>query len=367
MRPLIPALLALSTLAHGQALQPTLLSTLNEPLHETSGLLHLDGAVWTHGDSGNPNKLYRIDPANGSILREVVLVNASNVDWEEMTHDGNMVYVGDFGNNLGARTDLCIYRFPLAALLDDGVTEVVCDTIRFAYADQTDFTPVFQATNYDCEAFLAKDDSLFLFTKNWGDQRSNLYVLPAQPGFHQAVLRDTLGSMGMITAAAHDAEHGVIALLGFTLGFEPFVWRLSGYSGNDLLGGDRRRAVIRMPPQQTEAIAWAGVDSVLFTNELSGFGPARLWAMQLPVNVGMEQLADRPLRLFPNPATTEVRVHGLEGRAEVRVYDMQGRSVLAVSLERDAPLSVQQLPPGAYLVELLYGTHRLRERLVVLR
>ncbi len=363
---ILPLLLPCAT-AWGQALQPTLLATLEPPIQETSGLLVLDGAVWTHGDSGNPSKLYRIDPTDGSILREVLLVNATNVDWEDMTADDQWVYVGDFGNNLGARTDLCIYRFPLEDLQDDTVTEVSCDTIRFAYADQTDFTPIFQSTNYDCEAFIAKDDSLFLFTKNWGDQRSHLYALPAQPGHHLAVRRDTLESLGMITSATHDMENDVVALLGFTTSFEPFLWRLSGYSGTDLLGGDRQYAVIRMAPQQTEGIAWASPDSVLLTNELSAFGPAKLWSMLLPINVGIERWAMDPLRLFPNPACCAVRVIGMEGAVDLRIVDMQGREVWTGRIPVDGSFPVHHLQPGTYVVELLGVGVRTRTRLVVQR
>ena len=220
-------------------------------MKETSGLLMVNGMPWTHCDSGNPNSLYLFDPATGKVLREVVLENASNVDWEALTTDGTWVYVGDFGNNRGDRMDLRIYRFPLEKLLDEAVTSAMVDTIAFAYADQTDFTPAEQATNRDCEAFIAKDDSLFLFTKNWVDFHTHLYVLPAEPGEHLAVRRDTLEAMGLITAASHDPERGVIALLGYTSVMSPFVWRLSGFPGNDLFRGQGQRASVRAPLVRT--------------------------------------------------------------------------------------------------------------------
>jgi hypothetical protein len=54
--PLLPFVL-LPLGGFGQALVPTLLCDLNAPLNETSGLLVVNGHVWTHGDSGNPNSL----------------------------------------------------------------------------------------------------------------------------------------------------------------------------------------------------------------------------------------------------------------------------------------------------------------------
>ena len=171
----------------------------------------------------------------------------------------------------------------------------------------------------------------------------------------------------MITGAAHDMENDVVALLGFTTSFEPFMWRLSGFSGTDLLGGDRQYAVIQMEPQQTEGLAWASPDSVLLTNELSAFGPAKLWAMQLPINVGIERWDQDALRLFPNPACCAVRVAGLEGATDVRVMDIQGREVWSGRLGSDGSFPVHHLQPGTYLVELPRIGARARTRLVVQR
>ncbi|HMC98451.1 MAG TPA: hypothetical protein VKG92_12405, partial [Flavobacteriales bacterium] len=60
-----------------QMLVPTVITPLNTSLNETSGLVVVNGEVWTQLDSGNPNALYRIDPANGQVLRTVTVTNAT--------------------------------------------------------------------------------------------------------------------------------------------------------------------------------------------------------------------------------------------------------------------------------------------------
>jgi hypothetical protein len=359
---LLPALL-LSLPALGQGLQPTLLTELDPLLYETSGLLVVEDQIWTHGDSGNPPVLYRLDPATGNILRQVAVSNATNVDCEEVTTDGTWVYVGDFGNNAGNRTNLRIYRFPLAQLLDDAVTSVLADTIRFAYADQTDLSPPYQAHNWDCEAFIAMGDSLYLFTKNWGDFRSYVYALPATPGDHLAMRRDTLESMGLITGSAYDEENGVLALIGYTVVLRPFVWRFSDFDGTDFFGGTTYRHEIDLVLTQTEAIAWTTPDRVYFSNEAEVVGNAKLWELYLGIDASVAGQEPLPvLVLHPNPATDTVRIAGLPGPAWVALRDEKGAEVHAQKIAEDGVLRLPELSAGLYFVEV-----ETQGRLVLLR
>ena len=131
--------------------------------------------------------LFALDTLDGSIRREVVLAAAQNKDWEDLTADEDFLFIGDFGNNDGSRQDLRIYRLAKDQLNQDTIFNI--DTIAFAFSDQTDFTPANFNTAYDCEAFFAHSDSLHIFTKDWINQRTKHYVLPATPGNHTALLR----------------------------------------------------------------------------------------------------------------------------------------------------------------------------------
>src|SRR5687768_2482689 len=78
-------------------------------ISETSGLMFWDGLLWTHNDSGGDAVLFGLDTASGTLVRSVRILEATNVDWEDITRDEDYVYIADFGNNNGTRTDLKIY------------------------------------------------------------------------------------------------------------------------------------------------------------------------------------------------------------------------------------------------------------------
>lgn len=354
-------LLWIPGLVRGQALTPVHLTDLPALLNEVSGTMVVDGRVWVVMDSFNPPVLHQVDRSSGNILRSVTIGNAVNVDWEEITSDATYAYVGDIGNNLGARTDLRILRFPLALLQDEAVNMVEAETIAYSYEDQTDFTPMPDGTNWDCEAMVAMDDSLFLFTKNWVDQRTHLYALPAEPGTHLAQRRGTLDAQGLITGASSRADGSSIALIGHSTDMEPFVWQLSGFTDHAFFSGGAQRRVLDMPPAQTEGIAWCAMDSVLISHESGTDAPARLWRLHLDLFTGVEgspAMTAPPFLL--DAAQRQLVVKGTGERTEVRIIDLNGRVLYNAQANSDDRIDLRALASGTYVYE--QRTERLTQR-----
>ncbi|MBK9175896.1 MAG: T9SS type A sorting domain-containing protein [Flavobacteriales bacterium] len=355
-------LLPIGSLA--QSLSPVLLTTLPSPLDETSALMRVEGELWTILDSGNPPALYAIDPGTGAVTRTLQLTGVTNVDFEALTTDGLWVYVGDFGNNSGSRTNLRIHRFPLSVLLDPDATEAAVETIGFSYSDQTEFTPAFDATNFDCEAMVAVDDSLFLFTKRWLDGQTRLYALPAEPGTHVAQARGSFNVQGLITDAALDAEGGLV-LLGHIAA--SFVWRFSGFPGHAFFDGGAERLETNLMLHQTEGIAWTGPGEVWITNE-TGFGnQSSLWRLDLDMTVG-ERVERLPgFAIWPQPASESIRFNGLRAGALVRVLDSRGAQVLHQRIPGNTAIDVSRLPAGRYEVLVEDGQSMQRLPLIIAR
>lgn len=186
---------------------------LPAPIRESSGLALGDsaGLVWTHGDGGTPATLYQASLA-GRLRGTLPLAPLVNHDWEELARDpAGRFYVGDIGNNRNDRRDLAIYRVAVGAA---GRPRV--DTIAFRYPDQAAFPPAPAGRHFDCEAMLFYNDSLHLFTKDrsrW--HRTRYYVVPARPGRHVAVLRDSLRLRTLVTGAALSPDGHRVALLGY--------------------------------------------------------------------------------------------------------------------------------------------------------
>jgi hypothetical protein len=345
--------------ASAQLFTPSVLTPLSSTLNETSGLVQVNGQVWTHNDSGGPARLYQIDPVNGSVLRALDVANASNVDWEDITADDQWLYIGDVGNNNGDRTNLRVLRVALDSLLDPLATSVNASTIAFAYDQQTDFTAAPNNTDWDCEALVAFNDSLWLFSKNWVSGTSHISVLPAIPGSHTAVRVDTLESQGMITGASFDPTTGDVALIGYTNGlYLPFAWHLQDVVGANGFG-DGLRADLPLLFTQFEAIAWHTPGTVLLTNEQSPLSTARLWSMTLEVTTGQESLLRTAhLHVVPLPSAGLLEVYALEAGAAL-LLDLQGRLLRTYALKPGAnTLPVGQLAAGTHLLRTSAGAQR---------
>jgi len=244
-------------------------------LEETSGLAFFNNSLWTHTDAAGEDKLYRIDTLTAEVTKEVIIATADNYDWEDLAESDTHIFIGDFGNNDGNRTDLRIYR--VAKLDLETETVINADVIEFSYADQTDFTVMNNANNYDCEAFFFLNGNLHLFTKNWIDFQSRHYIIPAEPGTYVAEIANEFAANCLITSADID-EEGTIVLLGYTTAGSNILWLLFDYPIDNIFGGNKRRFSLgnSLNNSQTEGIAFSGAGRGFISAEEFSVLPPRL-------------------------------------------------------------------------------------------
>lgn len=263
-----------------QAVVDTVQLKIEKSLNESSGLVRINTQLWTHNDSGGEPILYAIDSTGKQITRSVTIAGVENNDWEEVTRDSTHVYIGNFGNNLGRRKNLEIYKVDIdALLLKENITPEI---IKFSYPEQTEF-PGSYNHNFDCEAFIVMNDSLYLFTKNWADKHCSIYRIPIDPGDYNAELISTFDTRGVITGATINQRTGDILLLGYNLDrgistFYPFVWKLSNYKGYDFFNGDHERFNLSIT-RQAEAICWDKADTYFISAENENGGHASLFSL----------------------------------------------------------------------------------------
>ena len=212
----------------------TLRNPLPAVLHESSGVCYTDGNCWTFGDSGNLNGIYKIDTATGAVKQIVIVQNFSNTDWEDITADSLYIYVGDFGNNDGNRKDLKVIRIKKSDLnTSASPISVNADAINFSYADQTDFSTN-SNTNFDCEALVSIDTSLYIFTKDGGDLQTRCYQLPKDTGTYSVLPISTFNTQGKITSAAYNSVTKELALGGYMdKKIFPFIWFFKKFAKNN--------------------------------------------------------------------------------------------------------------------------------------
>lgn len=220
-------------------------------------------------DSGHDASLYFFGLNKPSGRRTIKVTDATNVDWEELTVDANYLYICDFGNNLGDRKDLTIYRVNLVDTRKG--TEATCDTIRFTYDRQSSLKPN-KKTNFDCEAMVSIGDSLYLFTKNHGNLQTDVYSLPNTPGNYKARHIGQYETEGMVTGAAYRNKYGrnELVLLGYKSkknDYHPFILHFTDIPGNDFFKSPVYRYDFPMTSLQVESILFKDAITLYVSNE----------------------------------------------------------------------------------------------------
>lgn len=182
-------------------------ANLDRRVLECSGMVYAGGLLWTLGDSGTKPELYGLD-SNGICVE--VLSNASlhNFDWEALAVDEKRkrFFIGEIGNNGNRRKDLKIYTV-------DSNEQV--KVIPISYALQEAFPPNKKLRNFDCEAMVYANDSLFLFSKNRGLPLVNWYGLSTASEQGKLIPIRQFFIKGMLTDAAYDEVSGQLVLLAY--------------------------------------------------------------------------------------------------------------------------------------------------------
>ncbi|MBI1226769.1 MAG: T9SS type A sorting domain-containing protein [Bacteroidetes bacterium] len=241
---------------------PGLVTELQPFIGEASGMAFFNEAIWLHQDGGSGPVLYKMDTLIGSPSSDYFLGTIGNIDWEDLATDSLNLYIGDFGNNSGNRTDLRIYKRSKISIVDGPFDT---DIIKFSFSDQTDFTPAYNATNFDCEAFFALNDTLHIFTKRWLDKTTHHYVLPTSAGTYVAQLRDSFDT-GFLVTAADISEEGTIALLGYdgntSVTSMLLLW---DYEGSNFLSGNKRTITLG------NAVNMSQAEGLVFRTNTEGY------------------------------------------------------------------------------------------------
>lgn len=331
------------------AQQTDLITNLNDSVKETSGLIYLDGHLITHNDSGGAAALYEIDTNSGGILRETIIANANNIDWEDICYDSNYIYIGDFGNNSGSRMNLCIYRLLISDYFTSINDTVYVDTILFNYADQTNFTPSTFSTNFDAETLLSIGDSLWVFTKNWSDYKTNIYAIPKHPGDYSISKIDSVDAQGLVTGGVYNVHLNKVVLTGYTISY-PFVIELTDFIGNQFSNGViTRNPVDLMGSVQMEAIAHLGGDLYFVTVEENGVNNAAIFSLNfLSVSNVINEYFPK-FKIYPNPASTVINSNH-NSCEKLEIYNSQGALVLVSS---DHLINISKFRKGHYYARII--------------
>lgn len=249
------------------AYQPVLLSnTLSEKVDEQSGIVWYDKLFWVNNDSGCEPELYAYNKS-GKLQRTVHIKNINNADWEDLTDDSEYFYIGEFGNNYGRRKDLRVLRVAKSQLTEEQNIELTADVLTFEWADQHNFEKRKHNHDFDCEAFFSYGDSLYLFSKNWANYKTRMYVMPKTKGHHKLSPKTEFNTGFMVTGADISSDGKQVSLIGYK-DFKTYMYLLTDYKGTEFFSGNK--TWVDMSPlggAQTEGIVYGENDSLFICTE----------------------------------------------------------------------------------------------------
>lgn len=253
----------------------------HEPLDEMSGIvasIQYDDVYWVHNDSGDSARIFAMrgdgtvivpdghDP--DQVFEGITVEGALNRDWETIAIDGDLLYIGDVGNNANARQNLTVYVVKEPNPNTDVSVEVLSD-IPIRYPDQQEFpAPV---RMFDCEAMFVKDGYLYLITKH----RLGATQLPANSGTvyrvrlddpeHRVERLQMADFGGWVTAADISPDGRTFAVLSHAP--VASIWLFEWGSGDSPIPAQGRRLIL-LGARQAEAICFTRDGRyLLITNE----------------------------------------------------------------------------------------------------
>ena len=232
---------------------------LPERIKESSGLICGEkNTFWTHNDGSDSGYIYQLNHQL-SIVKKFRITNSIDKDVEEITQDDKYFYINDMGNNSNRRKDLRIYK--IAKVVAYQLDSVEAELIEFSYEDQDSFPPSKDKLNFDCEAFIALDTSLYLFSKNRGSSSySKIYRLPKTTGKYKAEIVDSFQTGMWVTGAAISPSQQQIAILAGNI-----IYLITNFSSSNFSRGKVSKFIV--PYTQKEAIAFKDEKTLVLSDE----------------------------------------------------------------------------------------------------
>ena len=263
-----------------------------KPISEMSGIVKSpgrDNVFWVHNDSGDSARIFAITAEGKNIIptyskfsyygevpeegkqqwEGFPVLDATNVDWEDIAVDENYLYLSDMGNNGNRRRDLAMY---LVSEIDPTASTrtAVIQKLPIVYPDQDAFPP--EKRHFDSESLFTADGKLYLITKHRAsvleaaEAGAKLYRLDTQYTDRDNVLTLIDANTEIMSATGADVspDGQTLAVLSYST-----LWLFTRPASGDqwLSAPSERFELDRGAIKQAEAITWVDNETFLITNE----------------------------------------------------------------------------------------------------
>ena len=207
----------------------------------------------------------------------VHILNAANQDWEDLTLDGDKLYIADTGNNGNAKRDLGIYivNEPNPAEMDQGTRPITF--LMIAYPDQHAFPPAPPDDwRFDCESVFISDGKLYFLTKYRADCRFDRITTGTSLYRLDTMQSDKVNTLTLVhraddlpitpTSADVSPDGSRLAVLS-----HEGIWLFNKpENGDDWLSSQAIQIKLSQRIKQAEGVCWDDDETLRIVNEQRG-------------------------------------------------------------------------------------------------
>ena len=205
--------------------------------------------LWVIQDAGNNNHVYGLN-TNGEIIKDIIVNNAENSDWEDLTIDSeNNLYIGDFGNNSEKRKHFNIYK------IHPSEKDIVT-------AEIISFKLPKNQKSKDFEAFVLHNGFFYIFSKE--TKKFITLKVPNNPGNHVAEVIEEFnldGKNNRITSATKSKNGKHLYLLNHDK-----VWEITNFKWNAIFSGQIKAHEFKHKSQK-EGVCIKNSNTLYITDE----------------------------------------------------------------------------------------------------
>jgi hypothetical protein len=167
-------------------------------------------------------------------------------------------------------------------------------------------------------------DFLYIFTKNWLNQETNIYKLSKQAGNYSINQIDTFNTNCLITDADYNPVTQQLVLLGYN-NTGVYINILSGFSFDYFSSATIDLHLLIIPSghaTQTEGICFINNTQCYISSESNSSNQACLYSLDLTNLLNFTQ-EDIPVMIYPNPSSNLITVNF--NFSELSIFNSQGK------------------------------------------
>jgi hypothetical protein len=190
---------------------------------------------------------------------------------------------------------------------------------------------------------------LYVFTKNWGDYKTNIYSCPKTKGNYSLTRIGSANTMGMVTGATYNPVNNMVVLCGYSF-IGSFIAKMSNLTSPPFYNIEMERFSLELKQSiQIEGIAYANNNKYYLSSEAFQGTQSLLHKIETDKLLTISPDFNKDLSVYPNPFKDYIKLP-FGNYTNSQVLDSKGKVVIQNGLNN---LRLSALEPGVYYLRIV--------------